>query len=71
MGSFGQTDQVDKGSAHPQTDEDELGDELKIDEELLVVSIVVHVSVSVANGEVLFSTFSSDKQVEKSFPLLP
>lgn len=38
VGSFGQAGQVDKGSAHPQTDEEELGDELKVDEELSLVS---------------------------------
>lgn len=32
MGSFGQAGQVEEGSAHPQTDEEELGDELKVDE---------------------------------------
>lgn len=28
MGSFGQPDEVDEGPAHPQTDEEELWDEL-------------------------------------------
>lgn len=45
VGSFGQAAEVGKGSAHPQTDEEELGDELEVDEELLVPSVVVHVSV--------------------------
>lgn len=36
VGSFGQAGEVDKGPAHPQTDEEELGDELEVDEELLV-----------------------------------
>lgn len=44
VGSFGQAGEVDKGSAHPQADEEELGDELEVDEELLVGSAVVHVS---------------------------
>lgn len=56
VGSFGQAGEVDEGSAHPQTDEEELGDELEVDEELLVaqVSVVafVHVRVSVATERV-------------------
>lgn len=33
VGSFGQAGEVDKGPAHPQADEEELGDELEVDEE--------------------------------------
>lgn len=44
VGSFGQAGEVGKGSAHPQTDEEKLRDELEVDKGLLVVSVAVHVS---------------------------
>lgn len=39
VGSFSQAGEVGEGPAHPQTDEEELGDELEEDEELLVASV--------------------------------
>lgn len=39
VGSFGQAGEVEEGSAHPQTDEEELRDELEVDEELLVAQV--------------------------------